>query len=200
MVYGIVSVSGSVSIDGQRATEGQTIFAPSSLVTNHDSETLIVLSNLTRLNVAAQTDLTVDFSATRVAGSLTAGRLTGFVPAGVSLEFQTTDLSIGGSAASPVIFTIETGECVGTRLSVESGRLITKSAGRTHTVEAGETLSTFNPEAPTPPKMSGKQKAGVVFTIGGALAILLAVALGRNDDDQENPGDFGGQVTAPSPR
>jgi hypothetical protein len=35
--------------------------------------------------------------------------------------------------------------------------------------------------------------------IGAAIAVMLAVALGDNDEDQQNPGNFGGCIIVPSP-
>lgn len=195
---GFVNVRGTVTIDGQTALDGQTIFGRANVVTERGSDSQIVLSNSARLNLAAETDLAVEFAAARLTAGLRSGRVTSSIPHGVRLDLQTTDLSLMNDTADPAVFTIETGECEGTRLSVERGRLITTVAGHTQTVGAGETFSTTGAGPAPPSHLSGKQKAGILATIGGAIAIMLAVALGQNDEDQDNP-DFGGCVVVPSP-
>ena len=199
---GVISINGIVRINGQNAIAGQTLFANSNVVAFADSESLIALNNLAMLNLSPNTDLTVDSSKTTLSIFLKAGRVLGSVPAGVFIDLTTADLSIKNDAKEPVVFSIETTECGGTDISVSAGHLETRQAGQPLTVNAGETLSTTAGSAaihPGEPALSRKRSIGLFVGIGAAVAVMLAVALGANDD-QESP-DFGGEVTVgPSPR
>ena len=201
VVAGSISVQGIVHVNGQRATEGQTLFAKSMIETASGSETLITLRNGSRLNLSAEGALTIESSERRIFGSMYAGRVLLNIPAGVVLDFNTADVSINKrSVDEPVLIMIEATECAGTKLSVMSGQIEVHHNGRAQVVKFGESLSTSL--AQTGPQQtqnsSNKKKTlGIIFGIGGAAAILLAVALG-NDQNQQNPGDFGGTVCVPS--
>ena len=202
-VKGVISINGTVRINGQSAIAGQTLFANSNVVTFADSESRIALNNLAKLNLSPNTDLTVDSSKTTLSIFLKAGRVLGSVPAGVFIDFTTADLSIKNDAKEPVVFRIETAECGGTDISISAGHLETRQADQLLTVKAGETLSTTAGSAaihPGQPALSRKRSIGLFVGIGAAVAVMLAVALGTNDEDQENPGDFGGSIMVPSPR
>jgi len=199
---GIISFTGTVRINGQSALAGQTLFANSLVVTLAHSGSLIALSNLAKLNLSENTGATVDSSKTSLSVILWEGRIVSSVPAGVLADFTTADLSIKTDATEPVVFKIETTECGGTDIFVSTGHLETRRAGQLLTIRAGEAFSTAARSAakqPGHPALSRKRTAGLFVGIGAALAVMLAVALGNNDEDQENPGDVGGCIIVPSP-
>jgi hypothetical protein len=120
----------------------------------------------------------------------------------VFVEFTTADLTIKGDATEPVVFSAESTECEGTLISVIAGHLEIRGAGLPVTIKAGESFSTTGgPAAPQPgqPSLSRKRSIGLFVGIGAAIAVMLAVALGDNDEDQQNPGNFGGCIIVPSP-
>lgn len=196
---GFLKISGMVKINGVSAVSGQTVLARSAIVTAESSDSLIVFYNQVRLRLAAKGDLAVDSFVNRLSGSLQAGTMSAWLPAGVSLDFWTSDVSISSTAREPVVFIIQTNECQGTTITVNQGKLELRSAGRTYTVVAGESFSTATDASGQSGQyhLSGKKRLGLFVGIGAAVAVLLAVALGQNDDDQENPG--GGCVIVPSP-
>lgn len=202
-VKGIISVTGVVQINGQTALPGQTLFGKSNVATFADSESLIALTNLARLNLSANTEITVDSSKTSLSVTLRAGRIVSSAPAGVFVDFTTADLSIKSDATEPVVFSIETTECGASHISVAAGHLLTQRAGHSFTLKAGETFSTKERSAatqpPGQPAFGRKRTIGLLAGIGAAIAVMLAVAMGNNDEDQDNPGDFGGCVIVPSP-
>lgn len=200
-VAGSISVQGIVHVNGQRATEGQTLFAKSMIETASGSETLITLRNGSRLNLSAEGALTIESSARRIFGSMYAGRALLNIPAGVVLDFNTADVSINKkSVDEPVLIMLEATECAGTKLSVMSGQIEVHNNGRARLVKFGESLSTSPAQTgqqQTQNSSNKKKTLGIVLGVGGAVAILLAVALGHNDENQQAPG--GGTVCAPSP-
>jgi hypothetical protein len=190
-VNGIVSVIGTVEIDGQRTLSGQTMFGQAHVVTAVSSESVIAFSNRARLSVAAETEVKIDVAEKRIAGALQAGGVQVWLPAGITLVFSTPDLTITCDGSDEVSLTIRSAECEGSRISVSSGQVITKAGNRTASVNAGETLSTallLTAGSPTPQAQSGKNKLGIFAAIGGAVAIILAAALGQNDQGQNNSG------------
>ena len=200
-VAGSISVQGIVNVNGQRATEGQTLFAKSMIETALGSETLITLRNGSRLNLSAEGALAIESSERRVLGSMYAGRALLNIPAGVVLNFSTADVSINKkSADDAVLIMVETTECAGTKLSVMRGQLEVHHHGQARLLKFGESLSTSPAQTGQPQTQNSwnkKKTLGVIFGAGGAVAILLAVALGNNDENQQAPG--GGVVCAPSP-
>lgn len=199
-IAGSISVQGIVNVNGQRATEGQTLFMKSMIETAPGSESLITLRNKSRLNLSAEGALTIESSERHVLGSMHAGHALLNIPAGVVLDFSTADVSINKkSADEAVLVMVEATECAGTKLSVMNGQIEVHYNGRARVVKFGESLST-GPAQSGPQQTQNsfdKKKLGIIFGVGGAVAILLAVALGNNDENQQSPG--GGVVCAPSP-
>jgi ferric-dicitrate binding protein FerR (iron transport regulator) len=200
-VAGFISVQGIVNVNGQRATEGQTLFAKSIIETASSSESLITLRNGSRVNLSADGALTIESSERDLLASMHNGRALLNIPAGVILDFSTADVSLNKkSVAEAVLVMVEATECAGTRLSVMSGQLEVHHNGRARVVKSGESLSTSAAQTGQQQQTQNsfdKKKLGIIFGIGGAVAILLAVALGNNDENQQAPG--GGVICAPSP-
>ena len=199
-IAGSISVQGIVNVNGQPATEGQTLFTKSMIETALGSESLITLRNKSRLNLSAEGALTIESSERHVLGSMHTGRALLNIPAGVVLEFSTADVSINKkSVDEAVLVMVEATECAGTKLSVMSGQLEVHHNGRARVVKFGESLSTGPAQAGPQQTQNSfdKKKLGIIFGVGGAVAILLAVALGNNDENQQTPG--GGCVVILSP-
>ena len=203
VMSGALSVRGTVNVNGQRATDGQTLFANSRVSTEQNSESLITFSNGLRLNLSAQSDLTIESSETRVLVSLEAGKVLIDIPESVVLNFKTADLDINKQSTGAAVLQVQSSECDGTRLNVLQGQLEARHHGRTEVVKARETFSAMSGRVTaqgTQNSSNGKSKLGIFFAIGAAAAIILAVVLGPNDPPPEIL-DFGGSVSVgPSPR
>ena len=181
---GIINLVGVVKINGQNAMSGQTVVANSSVLTAANSESLIEYGNLARLKLEAESDLTVDASQQRIAGSLRKGRMLGSLPAGVSLDFQTADFSIATDAGNPVTFSVHTQECEGTSLSVRAGTVNVRAGDKVCSLKAGEDFSTFA-DAPTqgaPQNFTHRKRVGLIIGISAAVTILLIAVIGRDHE------------------
>ena len=181
---GTINIAGVVKINGQNAMSGQTVFSNSSVLTAANSESLIEFGNLARLKLEAESDLIVDASKQRIAGSLRTGRLLGSLPAGVSLDFQTADFSIATAAGKPVTFSMRTQECEGTSLSVSEGTVDVRTGDKVLTLKAGDSFSTFV-DATTqgaPQNFSHRKRVGLIIGISAAVTILLIAVIGRDHE------------------
>jgi len=102
-IAGSISVQGIVNVNGQRATEGQTLFAKSIIETAWGSESLITLRNGSRLNLSAKGALTIESSERDVVGSMHTGHALLNIPTGVVLEFSTADVSINKKSVDEAV-------------------------------------------------------------------------------------------------
>jgi hypothetical protein len=195
---GIVTIEGAVQINGQSAMSGQTLLSSSRIVTSPDSDTSISLNNSARLKLGPATDFTVDSSPASISGSLLEGQVSGFLPAGVLLDFKTVDAAMVTNASELLVFSIQSGECSGTTLFVQNGSLDVHARGKTRRIKAGESFST-SADSPLPQgsqnNFNHKKRVGLVIGIGATLGVILAVVLGNNKDQK---GPFGGCVIVPS--
>jgi len=199
--FGTLSVRGVVKVNGQRATQGQTLFTNASISTEANSESLITLGNHSRLNLSGKSELTIESSEMRVLGSLGTGGVLLDIPAGIVLDFSTADVAITKQSGEETVLQVESTECGGTRLTVMRGQIAARHQGRTDVVNAGETLSNtsgMETSQATQSPANGKSKLGIFFAIGGAVAIVLSAALSDHNEEQQNPG-FSGCVTVLSP-
>jgi hypothetical protein len=182
---GTINIVGVVKINGQNAMSGQTVFSNSSVLTAANSESLIEYGNLARLKLEAESDLIVDASRQRIAGSLRKGRMLGSVPAGVSLDFKTADISIATDASNPVTFSVRTQECEGTSLSVREGTVNVRTGDKVLTLKAGDNFSTFvdvTTTQGTPQNFSHRKRVGLIIGISAAVTILLIAFIGRDHE------------------
>jgi len=177
---GSISLSGPVTINGQPAISGQTLFSTSRIVTSLHSQSLVDLTNSVRFNLDEDTDLTIESSNAHVSAGLLNGRMSCALPGGVSLGLRTTDASIRILGNEAVIFNASTTECEGTTISVEEGQLQVGWPGSERTLSAGETVTTssaahnFNP----------RKRIGLWILIGTGVGILLAAVIGKKPEPE----------------
>ncbi|HBB95329.1 MAG TPA: hypothetical protein DC054_08040 [Blastocatellia bacterium] len=177
---GSISLAGPVTINGQPATSGQTLFSTNRIVTSLHSQSLVDLTNSVRFNLDEDTDLTIETSNAHVSAGLPNGRMSCALPRGVSLDLRTTDASIVGSGNESVIFNVTTTECAGTTISVEKGQLQVRAAGNERTLSVGETVTTASPAH----KFSPRKRIGIWILIGTGVGVLLAAVIGKKPEQE----------------
>jgi hypothetical protein len=189
---GQVTAAEGLRVDGSPAVAGQSLFPGSTFEADDGSRPALGLDNLARLELSGGASLGLDFSASGVAGSLGAGGARVYAPRGVAASLTTADASVASDAgAGPALFSVLVSEA-GTTLSVQAGRVEMSAGGRTLAAEAGQTLSAAHGSAPAPAprqgnSLSGRKKAGLVLGIAGALAAVLVIIAGL-DDEVKVPG------------
>jgi hypothetical protein len=177
---GRVSLTGPVTINGQPATSGQTLFSQNRIVTSLHAQSLIDLTNSVRFSLDENTDLTIESSNAHVSVGLPNGRMVCFVPGGISLDLTSADASLVTSGREPVIFKVTTTECEGTTILVEKGELQIRAAGNARTVIAGETVTT----ASSPQNFNRRKRIGLWILIGTGVGILLAAVIGSKPEPE----------------
>jgi len=195
---GIIRVSGTVTVDGERGTSGQTVFTGSQIATAEGAESIIDLGRATRLRLAAETDLMLGFSRAGISSTLGKGIVRGFIPAGLPVNIRTAGGELVTDPGEPAEFIVEAiGE--NTNVWVKTGRLELRTDGKVQLVAAGEAFATTaGPQDPTDDDdddekgLTKGQKIGILAAIGGAATLLLVVLQGREKKTLEP--EFGGCV------
>lgn len=186
---GQVTSAAGLTLDGSPAVSGQTFFSGSTAGAAERSRPALALGNLARLELSGGTTLKLDFSATSLGGSLAAGGARVYAPQGVAASLTTADATVASDpAAGPALFGVQVSE-EGTTLSVRAGRVEMRAGGRTLAAGAGQTLRAAHGSAPEPAppqghSLSGRKKTGLFIGIAGALAAVILVIAGRDDEDE----------------
>lgn len=186
---GQVTAAAGLTLDGSPAAPGQTFFSGSTASAAERSRPALALGNLARLELSGGTTLKLDFSATTLGGSLEAGGARVYAPPCVVASLTTADATVASDpAAGTALFGVEVSEA-GTTLSVRAGRVEMRAGGRTLAAGAGESLRAAHGSAPEPAppqghNLSGKKKAGLFIGIAGALAAVILIIAGQDDEDE----------------
>jgi ferric-dicitrate binding protein FerR (iron transport regulator) len=200
---GQVTAAEGLTVDGSPAVSGQTFFDGSAFHTGEGSAASLALGNLARVQLSAETALRLNFDAESFGVALGAGAARVSVPQGVAASLSTADASVlSDAAAGPALFSVRVSE-EGTRLSVESGRVEMRAGGRSLTAVAGQTLYASGGSAPqaAPPQgngLSGKKKAGIFLGLAVALAAIIIIVAGQ-DEEVETPPEIPCPIPAVSP-
>ena len=189
---GVIRVAGTVTIDGAQGGSGQTIFSGSQVVTAEGAESIIDLGKLTRLRLSSATDLSLDFSQSRITSTLRKGTVRAFIPAGLLVSIHTAGGELVTDPALATEFTIQVTD-QNTQIAVKSGYAELRHENMLETIRAGEVFGTTGKTQESQDDDAGlstKEKVGIFAAIGGVAALLLIVFKGR---DEEEP-VFGGCV------
>ena len=138
---GGLSVTGQVTVDGQSAISGGTFFSDSTIVTAADSSAILSLGRLGRIELPANSSLTLSLIDNSLLGTLHAGRGYVSTPAGVFVNIATKDglVSVDGSRATS--FTI-TSENVNTTVATETGLAELRTRDGIEEIASGENAVT----------------------------------------------------------
>jgi hypothetical protein len=192
---GEVTLANGVAVDGSQAVRGQTFFSGSRFNAADESQTLLSLDNMGRVELSEAAALKLDFDGAALGGALEVGRLRVYAPRGVAADFATKDARVRSDSREAATFILRSVEGF-TEVSVQSGSLeVSAGGGATRLLKAGESFSTA-PDPQTRQNLSGRKRAGIIAAIVGAVA-AVAIVLARRGDDQMQ--DFGGCVIVLSP-
>ena len=176
---------GAVTVNGQKAASGTTVFSDSMIVTATDANATVSLGKLGRVEVLPGSTLSLSFTENGLSGQLEAGQVRVSTPAGIMATINTKDGMVSAKDGSANVFTVDLSKGP-MNVTTQAGAVATTGGARL----AAAPLQQDNSES----KLSGGALAALVLAAGGAVvAIILA---GRSDNNDLN---FGGTVTVVSP-
>jgi len=193
---------GKVTVNGEEAASGATVFPGSRFTTAGKSGAVVSLGELGRVRLSSMTVTLINFGDEKVEGTLEAGVITVSKPEGVSAVFSTRDGQVVAGKESAAVFTLNVrgGDTV---VKAESGSVELRAGETTKLIAAGQTggAGTPNPggqggDDDDEPDTDGLFWLGVVgFT--GAVVGAIIWAMTRDDDTTTLPGPP--TVIVPSP-
>jgi len=194
---GDLSVSGIVTVNGENALSGGTLFSDSLITTAEKSNATVNLSKLGRVEVAPSSDLKLSFNEKSVMGSLENGAAQVSTLAGISVNFITKDGAVIVDGSQPTSFTVNIVDGV-THLTTHSGVATLNADGSVRQIAAGETATAGTAIPQDTPgddddDLSGGETLALLGVGAGAIAAIIYAVLHDNDLN------FGGTVVVVSP-
>lgn len=197
-------VTGQVTVNGENAFSGITLFSDSTITTAAKSNATVNLSKLGRVEVAPSTDLKLSFTDKSVLGLMENGSALVSTLPGVAVNFTTADGIVAVDGSQPTSFTVNVIEGV-TSVTTHSGVAQLNVNGSVRNIAAGETgtgsnsapQDTDDDDGDTPGEddddLSGGETLALIAVGAGAIAAIIYAVTHENDLN------FGGSVTVVSP-
>jgi hypothetical protein len=195
---GELSVSGLVTVNGQKVISGGTLFSDSVVATSDQSNATVSISKLGRVELAPNSSLRLSFTENSIMGLLDSGTAHVSTLVGTTVNLTTRDGSVIVDGSKATSFTVNITEG-NTLLTTHSGIAQLRSHGSLRQVAAGEnaTAGTPNPQGTAKDDdeggLHGGKLAALLLAAGGAVAAIVYAATHNNDIN------FGGSVTVVSP-
>lgn len=188
-------ISGQVTVNGQKVMSGGTFFSGSTIVTAENSNAIVSLSKMGRVELSPNSSLILNFTEDGVTGMLDKGVASVSTLAGVSVNIATKDgaVVVDGSQATSFTVTTNRGNTV---VTTASGVAELRTGAATQQIAAGEsgTAGTPNPQTDDDDDdISGAALAVLLLAAGGAIA---AVIIASKEDEELL---FGGNPVVISP-
>jgi len=197
-------VTGQVTVNGENAFSGITLFSDSTIATAAKSTATVNLSKLGRVEVAPGTGLKLSFDDKSVLGLLENGSAHVSTLPGVAVNFTTTEGIVAVDGSQPTSFTVNVIEGI-TSVTTHTGVAQLNVNGSVRTIAAGETgtggnsapQDTDDDDGDTPGEddddLSGGETLALIAVGAGAIAAIIYAVTHENDLN------FGGSVTVVSP-
>jgi hypothetical protein len=205
-ISGEITVSGQVTVNGQTAVSNSTIVSGSIIATGANSSATISLGKLGRIELSADSNLTLRFTENSITGVLSQGKAMVSTAAGVPTSIATSNATVISDAGQANVFAVEV-ECSHTHVDTTTGLVTMRSGNTDKQVAAGTTAVAGNLSQtgcrPCLRPGSGKTLSTLGLGAGPLAAILIgigvgvgvAILLGGNDQDVT----VGGGTTVVSP-
>lgn len=196
-----ISVTGQVVVNGQTAVSNSTIVSGSTIVTGPDSSATVSLGKTGRVEIQADSNLSLQFSDNSIVGVLSSGKVTVTNAAGVAATITTKDTVAIADAGQPDTFVVEA-ECSHTHVDGVAGVVTMREGTNDKQIVAGTTATAGNLEqAGCKPCLRPNSAPPVRF--GGPWWLILvaagvagaAIVFGRKTDTE----CCGGGVVVVSP-
>lgn len=195
-----ITVSGQVTVNGQSAISNSTIVSGSTIVTGANSSAIVSLGKSGRIEILADSNLVLNFSATGIVGILSSGKARVSNAPGVAATITTKDATVIADAGQADTFLVEV-ECSHTHVDTATGLVTMREGASDRQVAAGTSATAGNlsqtgckpclrPDSAPPVRVGGLWVWLAVIGVVGAV-----VFYGLKDDDP----DDGGKIIVISP-
>jgi hypothetical protein len=194
---GELSIAGQVTVNGENALSGGTVFSDSIITTAEKSNATVNLSKLGRVDLSPSSNLKLSFTDKSIMGLLESGTAHVATLAGTSVNFTTKDGVVVVDGSQATSFTVNVIKGV-TSLTTHSGIAQLHVGGAVKQVAAGESATAGTPNPKDDPgddddKMSSGELAALILLGAGAAAGIIYAAMHNNDLN------FGGTTIVISP-
>ena len=135
-ITGDITVSGQVTVNGQSIVSNSTVVSGSSIVTGDNSTAVISLGKTGRVEVLANSNITLKFNDTGITGILSEGKARVSNAAGVATTITTKDATVLADSGQANSFAVEV-ECSHTHVDTISGLVTMRSGTNDKQVAAG---------------------------------------------------------------
>ena len=133
---GEITVTGSVTVNGQAAVSNSTVLSGSTIVTGDGSSAIVNLGKAGRIELLANSAITLSFSETSIVGTLSEGKYRISNAAGVATTMATKSGTIIADAGQANNFGVEV-ECSHTHVDTTSGLVTLRQGTNDKQVVAG---------------------------------------------------------------
>lgn len=191
---GEITVTGTVTVDGRNAISGSTVASGNTVVTAENSSAIVSLGKMGRLELGANTTLTVKFDNTGIYGTLNLGKVRVMSMNGVNANVSTIDGMVIADANQANTFMVEK-ECGHTHVDTVAGLVTLRAGGADKQVAAGTDALAgsmqqtgckpcLRPGSVTPTPVLGLglgALAGILLAAGAAIGTAIIVGGGKTD-------------------
>jgi hypothetical protein len=199
-VAGEITVTGQVTVNGQPAVSNATIVSGSTVVTGANSSAIVSLGKIGRVEVLADSNITLNFSDNGITAILSSGKAKVSNAAGVATSVTTKDTTIIADSGQADSFLVEV-ECSHSHVDTIAGMVTMREGASDKQIAAGTSASAGN-LAQTGCQPCLRPNSAPPVPIGGWPWLLLIVAgvagavIFLPDNDNESGG--GGVVISPT--
>jgi hypothetical protein len=194
-----ITVTGQVTVNGQTAVSNSTIVSGSTIVTGANSSAVISLGKSGRVEVLADSNLVLNFSASGIVGILSAGKARISNAPGVAATITTKDATVIADAGQADTFLVEV-ECSHSHVDTATG-IVTMREGASDRQVAAGTSATAGNLSQTGCKPCLRPDSAPPVRVGGLWVWLAAIGVAGVAVfwGLKKKNDIGGDVIVVSP-
>ena len=178
-VTGEITVTGQVTVNGQPAVSNSTVVSGSTIVTGANSSAIVSLGKIGRIELAADSNITLKFADNSIVGILSSGKTRVSNSSGVATTITTKDSAVIADAGQANSFAVEV-ECSHTHVETMSGLVTMRSGNNDKQVAAGTdaTVGNLSQTGCQPCLRPNSAPPVATLGLGGLPLALILIAVG----------------------
>lgn len=200
-VKAAITVNGQVTVNGQTAVSNATVVSGSVITTGANSSAVISLSDNGRVELQAETSITLNYSDSSINATLTSGAVRVSNKAGISSTVTTKSTTVVSDTGQANLYLVDVGcgddtRCTQTFVQTTSGLVTMTSGGTTKQVAAGSDATAgapsqtgckpcLRPGSAPPVRLAGIPFWPLLLLAGGAA--VGAIIFTKQKDEPDVP-------------